>query len=394
MPANELCGHQLALFKDAERNVTLPGGYGPRQVEGFAPKRIVLAKGSLDTLEREAFVRRICDVYPDTPVEERLDTPHNRVVCFAEDAAERLAQGKRTLVFGVLQNAVRFSEEVGNTCPNYRHFSVYGFCPYGCSYCYLAGTQGVWFSPTVKIYVNLPEILGEIDGIANRLAQPTAFYHGKLQDGLALDPLTAYSTALVPFFARHRFARQVLLTKSASVERLVNLEHNGHTTLSWSLNPPEVARRFEGNAPAVAARLEAMARCADAGYPVRAVIMPIILVADWEEQYTAFITDVASRTPLERLTLGGICIYKHALRLMEQDLGKENTVSRHLDPMRRQGDGRVRYAPEFRVHLYDKLIEAARNVRPSLDVALCLEEPSVWTRVHERWKLGRCNCVL
>ncbi len=85
-------------------------------------------------------------------------------------------------------------------CPNYWHFSPYGFCPYDCNY-YLAGTRGVWFSPAVKVFLNLPEIIREIDREANRIARPTAFYVGKLQDGLALDPLTDYSRELVPFFA-------------------------------------------------------------------------------------------------------------------------------------------------------------------------------------------------
>jgi spore photoproduct lyase len=178
-----------------------------------------------------------------------LDTPHNRINLNATDALTLIKTGKQTIVFGELKNAVRFSEEEGNTCPNYWHFSPYGFCPYGCKYCYLAGTQGVKFSPTVKIYVNLPEMLAEIDRIARRLEKPTAFYIGKLQDALALDPLTAYSTILIPFFATHPFARLTLLTKSININRLIELESRGHTILSWSVNPPEVCRIFEENVP-------------------------------------------------------------------------------------------------------------------------------------------------
>jgi hypothetical protein len=56
----------------------------------------------------------------------------------------------------------------------------------------LAGTPGVWFSPTVKIFLNLEEIVSEVDRTANQLGRPTAFYLGKLQDGLALEPLSGY----------------------------------------------------------------------------------------------------------------------------------------------------------------------------------------------------------
>ena len=386
--------NQLEFLEHGTASVSLPTAFEPVAPPRFAVQRIVLAKASLDTPEREAFVRGICEFYSGVPVEERLDVAHNRIELGGDTPAATHAEGKRTLVFGVLKSAVRFSEERGNTCPNYRHFSVYGFCPYGCSYCYLAGTQGVWFSPTVKIYVNLPEVLKEIARTVNRLARPTSFYHGKLQDGLALDPLTAYSTVLMPFFARHAYARQVLLTKSASIERLLASEHNGHTTLSWSLNPPEVAARFEANAPSVEERIEAMQRCSAAGYPVRAVIMPIIPVTNWEDQYTEFIQDLVSRVPLERLTMGGICSYGHALQLMEGRLGRENAISCNLVPNARKGDGRIRYAPELRIRLYGHLIKAARGLRPDLTVALCLEERAVWEHIHKRWPLGRCNCVL
>ena len=63
----------------------------------------------------------------------------------------------------------------------------------------------MFLSPSVKIFVNLPEIRDEIDRTATRLAKPIAFYLGKLQDALALAPLTGYVRALIPRFARHPF---------------------------------------------------------------------------------------------------------------------------------------------------------------------------------------------
>ena len=276
-------------------------------------------------------MERICHLYPEAEVKECLDIPHNRIELNETDTLALHRAGKRTLVFGELKTAVRFSEEEGNTCPNYWHFSPYGFCPYGCKYCYLAGTQGVKFSPTVKIYVNLPEILEEIDRIALRLREPTAFYLGKLQDALALDPLTAYSTVLVPFFAEHPYARLTLLTKSTNIDRLLELEHRGHTILSWSVNPPEVCNIFEENVPSVEERLEAMRRVVSSGYPVRAVMMPIIPIEGWQGIYTTFTERLVKTVPLQRLTLGGVCIYKGARNLMERKMGLDNAISTHIE---------------------------------------------------------------
>lgn len=371
----------------------LPDDFKPQPVSCFSPQTIILSKGSLSTPERENFVRKICVVYPDAAIVEHLDTSHHRIDLNETDSLRLHHKGKRTLVIGELKNAVRFSEEQDNTCPNYWHFSVYGFCPYGCKYCYLAGTHGVWFSPTVKVYVNVPEILDQVDRIAVRQARPTAFYHGKLQDGLALDPLTAYSTVLVPFFARHPYARQVLLTKSANVNRLLDLDHQGHTILSWSLNPPEIAERFEQNVPSVDERLMAMGRCAEAGYPIRAVIMPLIPHPDWEQLYGDFLKRLLGAIHLQRLTLGGICSYTQSRRLMEAQLGQDNTISQNMT-QDRQGDGRMRYDPSMRVKMVRHLIKVARDIQPDLEMALCLEESSVWNGVQLMGCHGRCNCVL
>jgi spore photoproduct lyase len=384
---------QIGLF-DVPEQRSLPSEYEPARPDHTDVSQIYLARGSLSTPERKRFVERICNLYPNVIINEYLDIPHNRIDLHETDALELHQTGKHTLVFGELKNAVRFSDEEGNTCPNYWHFSPYGFCPYGCKYCYLAGTQGVKFSPTIKIYVNLPEMLSQIDMTATRLGTPTAFYLGKLQDALALDPLTAYSTTMVPFFANHEFARLVLLTKSTNVERLLELPHAGHTILSWSINPPEVSAIFEENVPSVEKRLEAMGRAASAGYPVRAVMMPVIPVEGWQDIYTAFVRRVLSVVPMERLTIGGICIYRGARTLLEHKIGTSNSISSNLGGRKCSEDGRQRYPHNLRKEMYSCIINEVHSIRPDIDVALCLEDLSFRQDSNLSGQLGPCNCVL
>lgn len=355
---------------------------------------IILAKGSISNPQRKRFVERICDVYSDIGVEERLDTPHNQLNLGTQEPLRLHQAGKHTLVVGELGSAVRFAQESGNACPNYWHFSPYGFCPFGCKYRYLAGTPGVKFSPSVKIYVNLPEMLLEIDRIAYKQQRPTAFYLGKLQDSLALDPLTAYSTVLIPFFAGHPFARLTLLTKSANVDRLLDPEHCGHSILSWSVNPPEISRMFEENVPSIENRLEAMRRAAEAGYPVRAIMMPIIPIEGWLDLYAAFTRRLLETVPIQRLTLGGICIYRSARDLMERKIGKRNAISERLDSASIAGDGRARFPRALRHGIYSTIIDTARRLRPDLEIALCLEERALWESTGLAGNIGRCNCGL
>jgi DNA repair photolyase len=368
--------------------------YRPRPVSGFTPSRIVLAKGSNAPISRRRMLEAIIAAYPQAEVVEAFDTPHNRISLGDLNALSLHYEGKRTLVLAEHNSAIRQSTEEGNTCPNYWHFSPYGFCPYDCSYCYLAGTQGVRYSPTVKIFLNLPEILSEVDRVARQFGKPTAFYLGKLQDGLALDPLTGYSREIISFFATHPLARMTLLTKSADVSNLLALDHRGHSILSWTVNPHVVIESFEPNTPSLEDRILAMEACAIAGYPLRAVVMPIIPMTDWETIYGEFLAQLLSRVRLSRITLGSICSYTQAMRLTEQKLGPQNPISLQLDKRRNSADGRSRFPLEMRDRGYRRLLSVIRKIDPELEVGLCLEESSMFDVLDLRASLGRCNCVL
>lgn len=370
------------------------GAYQPRPVAGFCPDTIVLTRGSTADQRRKALAERICRAYPTARRVAAPDVPHNRVSVPGQTPVQQHYAGKSMLVLGEHRSAVRHSEEHDNTCPNYWHFSPYGFCPYDCTYCYLAGTRGVRFCPAVKIFLNLDEMLARIDRIAAKLPCPTGFYLGKLQDGMALDPLTGYSRVMVPFFADHPTARLIILTKSADVANLLDLDHRGHTILSWSLNPPSICERFEAATPDPAERIDAMASCAAAGYPVRAVIMPIIPVRDWEGAYEGFLRELLERVPLARITLGGICSYDSARRLMEAKLGSDNAISRLLaDAPRRSADGRQRYPASMRIKAYRHLVDVIRRCKPDLKIALCLEETRTFEALGMTESIGQCNCV-
>ncbi len=367
--------------------------YQPKPAPHFHPDRIVLTKGSFQAVQQRDFVQAICNLYPRGQVIERFDISHNRFELGGSDPLELHYKGKKTLLFGVHKSALRFSDEDGNTCPNYWHFSPYGFCPYDCQYCYLAGTPGVKFSPTVKIFVNIGEILDQIAAVAFKLSEPTAFYLGKLQDGLALDPLTGYSRLIVPFFAQQKYARLTLLTKSANVDNLLDLDHQGHTILSWSLNAGEISNAFESNVPSPDERIGAMRRCANAGFPVRAVIMPIIPIEGWQGIYSRFLGKLLESVPLDRITLGQICSYSGALQLTERKLSKDNPISRMLEKDKSK-DGRIRFPIKLRIVVYRYLIDTIKKLQPQLQFGLCMEEADTLRALNMENFIGRCNCVL
>jgi hypothetical protein len=168
---------------------------------------------------------------------------------------------------------------------------------------------------------------------------------------------------------------------------------DGHTILSWTLHPPEIAERFEPQTPPIAERLRAMRRCADAGYPIRAVLMPLIPVPDWLDHYAVFMEQLLSDMPIQRLTIGAICSYQGAYHLMNRKLGAANVIAESMDHTK-SVDGRMRYPVELREKAYRRLIQTAKRIRPDLEVGLCLETDTVFESLELQDVVGQCNCVL
>jgi hypothetical protein len=163
-----------------------------------------------------------------------------------------------------------------------------------------------------------------------------------------------------------------------------------------------------------------MRQCARAGYPVRAVVMPIVPVLDWQAAYGGFLSALLESVPLSRITLGSICSYPQALRLMELKLGKHNAVSSLLRkgdrpdfrfgdrpgfraakmglspsvPSAKPADGRLRFSRSTREEVYRYLIACIRRYRPNLEIGLCLEDEAMFASLGLQESLGRCNCVL
>jgi len=193
-------------------------------------------------------------------------------------------------------------------------------------------------------------------------------------------------------------ARLTLLTKSADVGNLLDLDHRGHSILSWTVNPAAIVDAFEENAPLLEERITAMEACASAGYPIRAVVMPIIPVPDWKTVYGEFLHDLLNRVRLARITLGSICSYPHALRLTEGKLGATNPISMQLARSARGQnnitDGRIRFPTTLRAEIYRYLLEVIRRNAPTLEIALCLEDRSMFDTLGMQDGIGRCNCAL
>ena len=136
-----------------------------------------------------------------------------------------------------------------------------------------------------------------------------------------------------------------------------------------------------------------MQKCAEAGYAIRAVIMPIIPIDGWQNIYTNFLENLLMAVPLDRITLGQICSYSGALKLTERKLGKKNPISNKLEKTK-SSDGRIRFPFKLRIAVYRYLIDTIKQFQPELHIGLCMEEYQTFKALNMEAAIGRCNCVV
>ena len=125
------------------------------------------------------------------------------------------------------------------------------------------------------------------------------------------------------------------------------------------------------------------------------MLMPVIPIPDWQRHYDDLLEQLLSQVPLERITLGGVCSYGPAIRIMEAKLGKDNLISRSLKVIDNgPGDGRVRYPRNQRTPVYRHLLRTIRRHNPDQTCALCMEDVSLAEELGLYPNIGRCNCIL
>ncbi len=162
-------------------------------------------------------------------------------------------------------------------------------CPAHCQYCYLAGSLSG--PPVVRVFANLPAILENTRNYIDP-NKATSFEASCYTDPLSIEHLTGSLAECIRFFGGQKNGRLRFVTKFANTEPLLQLPHNDHTRWRFSLNAEMISKRLEGGTASVEQRLAAMRQAAlpveqgGGGYPVGAVVAPIMPIPDWQEAYT------------------------------------------------------------------------------------------------------------
>ena len=139
-------------------------------------------------------------------------------------------------------------------------------------------------------------ILDNLDQYVQPDREMTTFEASCYTDPLGLEHLTGSLSAAIEWFGRREGVQLRWVTKYDRVEPLLGLAHHGRTRCRISLNAAGVARQLEGGTADLPARVEALRKLVDAGYPVGVVLAPIMPIPDWRTAYAEVLDRVAAVT--------------------------------------------------------------------------------------------------
>lgn len=223
----------------------------------------------------------------------KMTTSHNRITDLpGESDTEKYKVAKRTLVIGI-RKTLKFEPSL----PSAEYAIPIGTgCMGHCHYCYLQTTLGT--RPYVRAYVNTEEILQRAQTyIDERKPQITRFEAACTSDPLGIEHITGSLAELISFMASQPYGLLRFVTKYHFVEPLLQLDHQKHTRIRFSINADYVIKQFEPATSSFADRIAAAGKVAKAGYLLGFIIAPIIWFEGWEEGYEQLLKELSQAVP-------------------------------------------------------------------------------------------------
>ena len=261
-------------------------------MELFKPKHVYIEKDALNHKLGKQLQKQFTE--EDIPV----DILENNRVNFlrGKDVQEKYEYGKRVLVIGV-RRSLEFQ-----TCKPSAHYQlplVTG-CIGKCEYCYL--NTNLKDKPFTRIYVNIDDVLKKARRyIQSGKYKPTIFEGSATSDPVPVEPYTHALAKSIEFFAKESDARFRFVTKFTDIDGLLQLKHNGHTEIRFSINTDTAIESFEHSTPRVKQRIEAARKAIKAGYPVGFLIAPVFVYPNWKEDYLMLIKMLKDYLPKEAI---------------------------------------------------------------------------------------------
>lgn len=279
----------------------------------------------------------------------------------------------------------------GGACQPGMQLNLVDGCVFRCAYC--------GFGRKIVFWLDVEQFMEGLDQVF--ADHPTQRLY-KFSNTTDLPPFEPELDAIPPMVERfaHEAERYLMLfTKSDNVDFLGDLDHRGHTIISWSLTCETTSRLVDRGTPSLEQRLEAMARAQAAGYLVRARLSPIVPVRNWREEYADLFERLFGQVSPDVVTLEllGWMTLDDLAAILDLDLLDADMVEQARSGA--ESLSQVQWGPFSQAthdEVYGFCIETARQISPTTPVSVCHGTPTTWEALGRRMEMTPtaylCNC--
>ena len=280
----------------------------------------------------------------------------------------------------------------GATCWSlYDLHSAYG-CFHKCRYC----RRG----RVTTLGLNIEDFLDHTDQLMAANPWQHVFRYDVETDCLPLEPEYGMCRALVEHYAALPDKYIILFSKSDNVDFLLDLPHNGHTIMLWTMSTPTVSRRIEVDTATTEQRIEAARKCQQAGYTVRFKFKPIVPIAAWREEATDTLEQLFAAVQPDNLSMEMLFFDSMAEfeGIFPVELFDPALIARMEQIEATEGfkDRMHPFPDDLRAEIYEHYIREIQRLSPTTRVSLCAETRPMWERLGGllgcNGSAFACNC--
>jgi spore photoproduct lyase len=341
----------------------------------LTPSKIFVEKSVCDKDWTKRFLEKFHDIQT-IPI-EKLSEGFKLI---PQEDSVSLYNSRRKNIF-LIENKAAFIK----ICPCTKNYKRCGYwilnigfgCPIDCSYCYLQTYSNV---PGIILPANIEDYYDYIEEFDKKAKKGTRIGTGEFTDSLAFEKYTEYSKYLIPFFKNTKNLVLELKTKVSDIENILEQEPHDNVVISWSINTPSMARRFEKGAASIDERINAAYLAAKKGYRVGFHFDPLIYYPGWENEYKEVVERMFSRDEIRKKTAWislGTLRYTPGLKQIAERRFSDNTMY-YQGEFIVDTDGKLRYPRKDRIHIYKKMTDWINSFKTPAWVYLCMEPEEVW----------------
>ena len=207
----------------------------------------------------------------------------------------RLQKRKPSLVLAAKRGNLVLEAPYGIGGERNFYFSHVLNCLYDCRYCFL---QGMFRSAHYVVFVNYEDFQEAILRTADLSpGEEVYFFSGYDGDSLALESLTGFADAFLPFFAGNLRLVLELRTKSVAIRPLLAREAFPNCVVAFSFTPESFSKSLEHGVPPNEQRIAAAAKLAERGWRIGLRFDPVLYAPGYERLYRELFERVFTSIP-------------------------------------------------------------------------------------------------